>query len=360
MKKNKTRNILFINPFGIGDVIFTTPVLRSVKTKYPNSKVAYLCNKRAGMLFSSDPNVDKVFILERDEYRKLWRRSKLRCIKKIFRLYRNVKKENFDMVLDFSMSKDYGFFPFLAGIKRRIGYNYKNRGIFLTDKICLEDAFSGKHVIDHHKEFLPIIGEGFPTDTLPKIYLSEEEESKAAKTLFSYGVDPEDDYVCIMPGCGASWGKNAYRKRWPIDRFAEVALRVSSEAKIILLGSSDEKELCREIQKSVPCAVDLSGELSLMASMAVIKHAQALLTNDGGPIHMAVAVGAKTVSIFGPVDEKVYGPYAPPINHRVIRDGRLSCSPCYKSFRLPECKDLKCLKNIRADEVFEALISLIS
>ena len=255
------------------------------------------------------------------------------------------------------MARDYGFLSMMAGIKKRIGYNYKNRGLFLTDRITLEAGYRDKHVIDYHKEFLPLLGMGLSADTETKIYISQEDDKKAQRILWGQEIALTDKYICIMPGAGASWGQTAYRRRWPIERFAEAALRIANEfkLKIVLLGSADEKELCDYIKKKVPEAVNLCGKLSLMVSIAVIKYANILFANDGGPLHMAVGVGTKTVSIFGPVDERIYGPYPASEKYCIIKDKSLSCAPCYNSFKLPECNDLKCLNNITVDKVVETL-----
>lgn len=351
--------ILFINPFGIGDVIFTTPIIESIKLKYPDSYIAYLCNIRVSPVLFSDPRVDRVFVFERDECRNLWQASKIKGIRMVWNLLNDIKKERFDIVLDFSMARDYGFFSMLAGIKKRIGYGYKKRGLFLTRKIELKGGYCDKHVIDYHKGFLKFVDADMPVDTRPKIYVSDEDNEKAQKILQDKGIALTDKYICIMPGAGASWGETAFRKRWPVERFADVALKLVNERniKVVLLGSADEKELCDYISRKAPGAVNLCGNLSLMKSIAVIKHAQALLTNDGGPLHMAVAVDTSTVSIFGPVSEKVYGPYLVGSDkHIVIKDRDLNCSPCYNSFKLPECGDLKCLNNIGVADVLRAVV----
>jgi heptosyltransferase I len=354
---NKIKKILIINPFGIGDVIFTTPIIESIKGKFPGSYLAYLCNIRTAPILFSNPNVDRVFIFERDEYRNLWQISKIKCIRMLRHLLKEVKKERFNVVLDFSMARDYGFFSMIAGIKKRIGYDYRKRGLFLTDKIRLEEGYSSKHVIDYHKELLILLDENMPIDTHPKIYISSEDDKKAKKILWDNGIAMTDRYICIMPGAGASWGGNAFRRRWPVERFADIALKLASayKVKIALLGSADEKELCDYIKDKVPEAVNLCGRLNLTVSMGVIKHSHALFTNDGGPLHMAVAVGTRSISIHGPVDSRVYGPYPLSDKHLVIEDTSLSCRPCYNKFKLPDCKSMECINNIRVDMVFEKI-----
>lgn len=77
-------------------------------------------------------------------------------------------------------------------------------------------------------------------------------------------------------------------------------------------------------------------------------------------MHMAAALGVKTVSIFGPVSELVYGPF-PHSNNHVVLKWDMSCRPCYNNFRLPGCdKDRECLRSIGVDAVFDAAVRLLN
>jgi lipopolysaccharide heptosyltransferase II len=361
MKQNSSNNkILIINPFGIGDVIFTTPIIESIKIRYPDSYIGYLCNIRTAPLLYSNPNIDKVFIVERDEYRQLWQVSKAGCIRKLTNLFREAVKEHFDTVVDFSMSREYGFFAMLSGVKKRIGYDYRGRGLFLTDKVKLNDGYKDRHVIDYHKDFLPLISRDLPVDTLTKIYISEEDDTEALRELQKNNIYPDDKYVCLVPGAGGSWGNDAFRKRWPVDRFQKVVSDIYDKFnfKVVLLGSIDEKELCSAIKDCAPDSINLCGCLSLMVSAAIIRRAIVLIANDGGPLHIACALGTKTVSIFGPVDEKVYGPYTKDDKHAVVVS-TAECRPCYRGFKIPACNDIKCLNDVSPDDVVGAFCKTI-
>lgn len=360
---NFQKSIIIINPFGIGDVIFTTPLIDSIKKKYSKVSLSYLCNKRTAPIVSSHPDIDKVFVFEKDQYRELWKKSKVEFIKKFFNFFCLIRKEHFDIALDFSLSRDYGFFSMMAGIKQRIGYQYKKRGLFLTDKIMLEDGFCKKHVIDYHREFLPFLKISLPLISETKVYISDQDQEKADQILKEKAVDIDKGYLCIMPGAGASWGASAGQKRWPVESFTELALKILKLKmyQIVLLGSSDEKKLCDHVQERVPEAINLSGKLDLMVYAGILKKSRLLITNDGGPLHMAVAVEVKTISIFGPVDEKVYGPYSSQKNRHAVIRSNVTCRPCYKKFRLPECSyDKRCLTEITVDEVFAVAQMLLA
>jgi ADP-heptose:LPS heptosyltransferase len=126
---------------------------------------------------------------------------------------------------------------------------------------------------------------------------------------------------------------------------------------VVLLGSLDEKALAGVIaQEGV---TDLTGKLGLPELAAAIKRLKLLICNDGGPMHMAVALGVSTVSVFGPVDEKEYGPYPPDKRHIVVGKD-LSCRPCYKNFRFPGCSnERRCLEDITVDEVYRKVKELL-
>ncbi|MFA5085153.1 MAG: glycosyltransferase family 9 protein, partial [Candidatus Omnitrophota bacterium] len=129
-------------------------------------------------------------------------------------------------------------------------------------------------------------------------------------------------------------------------------------AKVVLLGSAEERPLAEVVGK-MGQFIDLTGKLSLNELTAVISELKLLICNDGGLLHMAVALGVNTVSVFGPVDERVYGPYPPSERHIVIKKD-LSCRPCYKDFRFTGCSNnRRCLKDITVEEVYEQVKGLL-
>ena len=348
--------ILIINPFGIGDALFTVPVVRAIKEKYPDSFVGYWCNERVGELVESIPGINKIFPLSRGDVKRVYRGLKrgvaLVC------LISQIRKERFDVAFDFSLDSRYGLWSKLAGIKKRVGFDYKGRGRFLADKINLKGYF-GKHVIEYNLDLLRLINIE-PKDKSLKIAVSGEDKNKARSTLKEYGVAATDLLIGVAPGGGASWGKDAIYKQWPAEKFAEVVDRLikDSNVKVVLLGSADEKPIADIVRKNNNRIIDLTGKLSLRELAAVISELKVLVCNDGGPLHMAVALGVKTVSLFGPVDEKVYGPYPPSAEHIVVKKD-VSCRPCYKDFRFTGCSnDRRCLDDIDVDEVFEKVKNL--
>jgi ADP-heptose:LPS heptosyltransferase len=106
--------------------------------------------------------------------------------------------------------------------------------------------------------------------------------------------------------------------------------------------------------------VDLAGKTDLEELSAIINNLYILITNDGGTLHIAVALGKKTVSFFGPVDPKVYAPYPADEKHHIVLRRDLECSPCYIKFHLSGCKRNKeCLETIDVGWALDAVSKLL-
>lgn len=348
------KKILFINPFGIGDVLFTTPLLDNIKDTLPEAKIGYLCNRRAFEALENNPSIDKIFIYERDEFVNEQKKSFWKWLSKTMAFINDIKQEKYEIAFDFSLNSQYGLISWLSGIKERVGYDYKGRGKFLNQKIPL-DGYKDKHVVDYYAKLIDLKGFNFIKNNL-KIYPQADDINKADEALKESGAKPGQKIIVVIPGGGASWGKDALYKQWPINYFLLLCDKIIAKykAKIIIMGNSAESNLCRQIKDHLKSNVlDLSGSVSLRQMAAICAKSDLVICNDGGPLHIAVASKAKTVSIFGPVDEKVYGPY-PYGNHLVITE-KVTCRPCYQNFRFPGCNyEIQCLKKLTPDKVFAA------
>jgi ADP-heptose:LPS heptosyltransferase len=195
-----------------------------------------------------------------------------------------------------------------------------------------------------------------------ELYLSGEDKDWAAKFLQENDVKEGELLIGIAPGGGASWGKDAVIKHWPAENFAKIADKCIEKfkAKILVLGDYSDFNVCNQVSQAVKGRVtQVCGKTDLGQFIALLSCCRLVVTNDGGPLHMAVAVGAKTISIFGPVNENVYGPFPKDRNRHIVIKKELECSPCYKKFRMPDCKSRVCLADINPEEVFKAIEELI-
>jgi len=343
--------ILIINNFGIGDVLFTTPLIRNIRANYPDAFIGYVCSLRASSVLENNPCLNKIYIYEKDDYRVLWKKSRLAAFRKAGRAFLEIRRERFDIVFDFSLNRLFSFLGFVSGIPRRIGFNYKGRSGFLTTKIAI-NGFEGKHVVEHYLSLAQRAGikiTGRELEAYPKLADCEW----AKKILQDNGIQRNDLLAAIVPGGGVSWGPDVVYRRWPAENHAKLADKIIEKfnAKIILLGDQNEQELAEGFKKAARRKiVDLIGKTTLGQYLALLAMAKLVVVNDGGPLHMAVAAGAKTVSLIGPVDENIYGPF-PKDGHGVVTKD-IACRPCYRQFHRADCKHISCIRTITVEEVF--------
>lgn len=351
--------MLIANIFGIGDVLFTTPLIAALRKRFPGVEIDYLANARTGDMVLAVPGVGNVFVYEKDDIVKLWRSSRTAAVRELWRLFLGIRRRRYDVVFDLTLSRKFGLMFMLAGIKKRAGLDYKKRGTFLTDKVKLE-GFAHKHVAEHYLDLLRSMGVEAPSGNMTLV-------SPAGMVpwvdgyLKAKGID-ESKLVAVIPGGGASWSKHSYRKRWQPEGFAAVTRALAAAGwQPVVIGDASETALCRGVvEKCGEKNVRAENGLDIKSYMALLSRARLALCNDGGPLHMAVALGVRTVSIFGPVDPAVYGPYPLSDRHRVIVSSSLSCRPCYRKFRLPQCDyDGRCLVDIPPEEVVEACEELL-
>jgi heptosyltransferase-2 len=181
--------------------------------------------------------------------------------------------------------------------------------------------------------------------------VSRARQEQARELMAAEGARADRPLVALCPG-----STNSRAKRWPANRYAELADRVIAEtgANVALVGSADELEVSREVaglMRQRPLV--LTGRTSLAEVVAVLSLADVLVTNDTGPAHIAAALNRPTLVIFGPTIPATTRPYS-----RVAEIIRRppDCAPCM----LRDCPiDHRCMTAISPDEIYTRVSSLI-
>ncbi len=352
-------NVLVVNPYGIGDSLFATPLIHTLKEKFPQGKVGFLCNRRSAPLLKNNPFIDEIFIYERDDFKRLLSSSWFKWLKEFSSFIRQIKRCEFDIAIDLSLAANFGFFLWLAGIKKRIGYDYKDRGFYLTRSVKLI-GYDDKHIVEYYNDLLPLI-QVEPRYKSPELYLDRKDINYANEITKPGKTDGPRHIIAIAPGGGASWGIEAKIKRWPEENFRLLIDKIIEKYKaiVIILGDSGECGLLRGLGPDSRI-INMTGLTTLAQSAALIGKSDLFIGNDGGLLHIAVAEGRKTISFFGPVDPLVYGPYPPDPSRHIILRRSLECSPCYRKFRLSPCvRNRECLEKIEVEDAVTALGTLL-
>ncbi|MBI3616114.1 MAG: glycosyltransferase family 9 protein [Candidatus Omnitrophica bacterium] len=352
--------VLIANPFGIGDVLFSLPLLHALREENSKTFIGYLCNRRTEEIVGHSFPIDWHLVFEKDEFRKAWRRSKPAGIRELGSLIRAISGIQFDTLIDLSLGWHYGLGGALSGIPKRVGFDFRGRGRFLTHRLSLQ-GFHDQPVSEYYLDLLSLLDLPRPNQIRHSLTLNGSVGTQVAEYLKTQEVHPREKLIAIVPGGGASWGPNALYKQWPPDRFMETANHLASQyqARILLIGDAQEESLCRMIAKGLKSPSILAGIPSLLLLAGLLKRCDLVIGNDSGPMHLAACVGTKTVAIYGPVDGSVYGPLSDPSIHRVVVHG-LACRPCYQGFRFPPCPwDNACLKQLDPSRVITAAEELL-
>ena len=353
--------ILVVNPFGIGDVLFSTPLIRALRRAFPESYIGYLCNRRTYEILAHHPHLDELFIYEKDEIIRLWRASKRRGVAHVWDLLQRIRRARVNCAVDLSLGTRYGLILRWLGVRRRIGFDYRRRGRVLTERLPI-DGYHDRHVVDYHRKLLAFMGIAMQEDTL-ELRVSERDAQWAEGWLVAHTPRLRRPLIGMIPAGGVSWGVGAPFRRWTSQGFSDVgdALAARYQAQIILFGEASDRPVCQDVARMMRHApIELTGQTTLGQFVSLLGRLDLVICNDGGPLHLAVSQGVPTVSVFGPVDPTVYGAYPPTPSHRAVHHEALPCRPCYHHFKLPPCPyERACLTTIGPDEVTRACAELL-
>lgn len=350
------RRVLIVHPYGIGDLLFVTPVMRALRLIPTVETVDLLLGSRTREVVEHNPHINEIFVVDKDRaHRQNW----LENFRDTIDLWRKLRARHYDLILDYSLRREHAFFGrFLLGIPRCAGFAYKKRATFHNIRYPLPEAFWKRPVVDFYCDLAEAAG--IPVeDRFMEYYFPKAMALLEAEIALKLKLLPER-FFAVAPGGGDSWGKDASFKRWPVKYFAEFIKRLEEKRGIrgvAILGSASERALCEELQAMInPPSVVLAGETTLAQTALVLKKSALFIGNDGGLVHLAHALHTPLVAFYGPVPPEVYGPFPPSPDAIAIFKRGLECRPCYNKFRYNhECQTLACLKDLTPDEAMRCL-----
>jgi heptosyltransferase-2/heptosyltransferase-3 len=173
--------------------------------------------------------------------------------------------------------------------------------------------------------------------------------------LQAQGFDEMPFRLALFPGGGSSSGRAFYHKRWPAERYALLANQVIGRygGGVILLGDAGEREVNFVIRNDIDYPVlDLTGRTDVDGMAAVMQLCDAVISNDSGPMHLAVSVGTPTVGIFGPTAARNSGPYG--ARHRAVQS-HIYCGPCARHGGPMEGCGAACIQRITVQDLLTVL-----
>jgi heptosyltransferase-1 len=323
------KKILIIKPSSLGDVVHSLPFLNALRTRFPKTEIHWVIAKGLEGLLEGHPMINRLWIINKDSWKKI--RNVERTIKELKILFRELKKERFDLVVDLQGLLRSSIITSATGAPVRIGFSEAREGsrVFYTDKIK-----GGKdiHAVDRYLKIAAFLG----CDTSDVCFPFPLYKQSSPITLPS-----SEDYAVLVPG--ARWKT----KRWSPENFGELSSRLTLNT--IIVGSKKDAGIANEIlSKSKGKSISLAGKTNLKELIEVMRGAKFVVSNDSGPMHIAAALGITVFAIFGPTNPLRTGPYGE--SHTIIKED-ISCAPCFKK----TCNDMKCMNSLSAKKVYEII-----
>ena len=330
------KNILLIKLRYLGDVVLCTPLLPLLRQQFPDANMTFLVNPGTSEVLKNNPYLDEVWVLPRKPW---WKQGSF---------LQRLRRANFDAVLDLTDGDRSAFLSWVTRAPVRLGYNRDRRwrGIFYSQ--VLPSAYGSMHMVEYHQQALVGLGINEPVGE-PEVYCDSDVQLEEHKE-FGDCVVKDKPIVLLHPAARYTF------KAWPLERFAAIADWLSDQAfHVVLVGSQAEILIGQQISNLTNRKpANLMGVTNLSQLTALMKRSQLLIGNDGGPMHIAAAVGCPVLALFGPTNPAVWGPRGSKV--KVIYKG-VNCEDCF----YPGCSrgEQSCMRQISFEEVRQVAQSML-
>ncbi len=338
------RNILVMEIVGMGDAVLATSIIRPLKVQYTNANITFLGNPK--FLSAVSSVFDATIGLEAPWVRK---KSKLQWIggewRNFFQSCRKLRNEKFDLCFDARCDFRSGWLCYLIGAKHRIGFDYGIGNYFYTETVKYGEIVQRAKDYQKLLNYINISAE----KCVPYLVITEAEKSQALSNIKKLGLESEKYYL-IHPGAARKY------KKYPLMKLSEIIVRLQLAypgLTPLAIGGNEDAQDLKSLQ-------DLSeGKVStrfttIEEAMGLIYFAKTLLCNNTGVMHIAAALGKKTVVFMGPTDERIWSPMGE--GHLIFQESMgLECHPCGEEICVrPESP---CIDLIEPDKAAQEIIS---
>ena len=361
------RRILLIKLSAVGDVVHTIPVLNKLRRRYPSARIDWLVTPAIAELIRHHPAVTNVVLFGRQDWSTPWRPA---ALGRVGKLAAELRRARYDLIVDMHGQFRTAFFTLAAGAPVRIGFDRPRAQVWRASERTFpaeayKHAWKGAreaswiaythrmavptldvHAVDRYLSVGPMLGlDDGPADfSFP---VPAAAVARVEALLRANGIAAGEGVLLCAPGT------NWETKHWSAARFAEVARHFLARGwRMVLIGSERERAVCARVAAAAPGTVDLCGQTTLPELAALVRRSGGAITNDSGPMHMAVALDRPVVSIFGPTDALWIGPYG---RTGAVLRADLPCAPCYLR-QLRHCRHgHACMGEITAQVVIERM-----
>jgi lipopolysaccharide heptosyltransferase II len=343
--------ILFVRLRLVGDVVFTTPIIRAVRRRYPGAELTYVVEPPAAPVIRSNPHLNDVIVVPtlkglarlRNDAALAWR----------------LRQHAFDIAIDLHGGPRSSWLTWASGAPMRIGYRIKGRSWMYTVVVDRSADLAPRHSVVNQWDLLRPLGIDDDCDPVRDAVEMAEDPSAAAAVdsrLAGAAIDPTHPLVLIHVSAG-----NPFR-RWPPAAFEELVVglaRRDARRRIVLTSGPSEAAAAAGIASqararlgALASAVPDLGEFDLAELRALAGRASVYIGGDSGPMHVAATTDTPIVAVLGPTLLERSKPWRDPSWFSEVVDVTLPCRPCHQ--RTCQPGDFRCLTWIEPARVLEA------
>ena len=345
-------NILILSMTRMGDMIQTTPLIKGLKEKYPNSKITLLVTSDFSSAVPLIPNVDDSIVLNFKQFNinKDWEdQSWIKVFRYLEESLENIKSRNYDLLVNLSHSKFSALMVGYLGIKNVVGFHCNEFGDRMTGHPWMQ--YFGVEVFNRiYNEFnlVEIFSGSAGVDISNRsIEVVHPQKQVSLDTLLP---DKPGDVLI-----GFQAGSSLEGRRWSTQSFANLAdmLIEKTNARIVIFGVESESKVAEEVisrTKNKGQISNLAGKTNLSELAQLLEKCDYLVTNDTGTMHLAAAMGTKIVGLFfAHAHPYETAPFSP--GHIIFQAG-ISCAPCSYGVH---CNNIVCVDKVRPQHLFSAI-----
>lgn len=336
------KSVLLIRRDNIGDLVCTTPVIRALRTKYPGVKIALLVNSYNAEAVRNNPDVDEIFVWEKGKHRA--GKGLLRVSLGNLLLLRRVRSRRFEAAVGcgYSYSKRLERLTFLTGARVRVGAVRSTPTPRLFYNTPVAEPQGPIHEVEAMMRLVEPLGVTGPAPAM-LVRPSAVELEKARQYLRRVGLKETDRLVAMQIS------SRKPQNRWPKERFRELGdmiqgrlgLRVlllwapGSETNPLHPGDDEKADWLITSMRKRPLVYRTETLAELIASMSLT---EAVVTPDGGAMHIAAALSKPVLTVWGSTDIRRWAPWGVP--HVILQ------------------KETKLAGSVSSEEAFEAFMKI--
>lgn len=355
LNPREINNILLIKFFGMGSILLAGPMMRALKNNFPKAKIIFLTFSSNEQICRRINLIDEVIPVETDTFLKFV----ISTIKAILK----VRNKHCEISIDLEFfAKSSTLIQYLCGTKIRVGYYLIQIGILLKmmwrGNLLTHQVYYNQH--KHTSEAFLALARSLGADTnnfrLSEIKIFPEDKEKVEYLLREKDINTSD-FLIVM---NINSSPLCLERRWPMENFIYLTsqLQKYKRIKTILIGNREDMDYVRNFLFSLPNrdnVINLTGELDIGGLAALLLKANLMITNDSGPMHLAVSLGTPVAVFFGPETPIRFGPLG---DQHIIFYPDIYCSPCLNVYnqKMAPCNGNNlCMRMILSDKVFEAI-----